>query len=677
MTVIGPELFKVNAKQQLESSIGTLFPRHEIIITAPPLHAMQREEFKDWFSKAQVARGEPSPNEPKLSWEAGESVDLFFAIGARVIIRPELERLDLAFEADQMLQNKWGVSRHRISFMSVRDKRVRQALRERGELWRISALPSEEKEIGEAIAQSQVAIGAGRIYYYNPNSGTRFLTYAQFAQLAQLSDDALAGQLTEIARHCAHRNRHGNPEVAFFGVDPLRFGAPNFQGQDFQEMAAAQMRVRHAELVRQFHEATDPSLREDKPQWRPWQMHMFSAIAGEREQPCDTLQGIDAEFAPAIRWLPGGAFQDGEFHLAPIFPSQDGPPKDMELKTLWDPLARGFITNFIREHSDIEYLNLGRIGTARSDSQGGRHGVYLAEIKVKGAGQHQVLLLRVLRWGLRERLVETDESGRPKDFFRAVFETEEYIDYTLDRRLACLQFGMRLPSRVNMRRVTEPYTGSRFEFIGRFLPVIYFERDFLIGIPTNKIPERKLAEPRYAIKLAWLMGKAAAPNMIVGRSREPLTKETIGAPFFDDGNEIIIEGADGLPRELVVVDHSGAFAGWRPGTLVPFAAHYAEPINRRATCVPDPKAFAQAYLDSFAEEFRRLQLEYERQRGAFDGLFKHQPSNEQGNFAFRWNQVLQRLRESNLEELVGRMRMHITVFKQNVNSDKPGESPGI
>ena len=119
MTVIGPELFKVNAKQQLESSIGTLFPRHEIIITAPPLHAMQREAFKDWFRKAQSERGEPSPNELKLGWEAGESVDLFFAIGARVIIRPELERLDLAFEADEMLQNKWGVPRHRISFMSV------------------------------------------------------------------------------------------------------------------------------------------------------------------------------------------------------------------------------------------------------------------------------------------------------------------------------------------------------------------------------------------------------------------------------------------------------------------------------------------------------------------------------------------------------------------------------
>src|SRR5216683_1212514 len=71
-----------------------------------------------------------------------------------------------------------------------------------------------------------------------------------------------------------------------------------------------------------------------------------TAIAGERDQPCDTLQGIDAEFAPAIRWLPGGVFHDGEFHLAPIFPSQDGPPTDTELKALWDPLARGFITNF-------------------------------------------------------------------------------------------------------------------------------------------------------------------------------------------------------------------------------------------------------------------------------------------------------------------------------------------
>jgi hypothetical protein len=138
-----------------------------------------------------------------------------------------------------------------------------------------------------------------------------------------------------------------------------------------------------------------------------------------------------------------------------------------------------------------------------------------------------------------------------------------------------------------------------------------------------------------------------------------------------------VAGADGFPREVVVVDHSGAFAGWRPATLVPFAAHYADPINRRATCVPDPKAFAQAYLDAFAEEFRRLQLEYERQQGAFDGLFKHQPSNEQGNFAYRWSQVLHRLRETKLEELIGRVRTQITVFTQNANSAKPAESPSI
>ena len=288
------------------------------------------------------------------------------------------------------------------------------------------------------------------------------------------------------------------------------------------------------------------------------------------------------------------------------------------------------------------------------------------------------LLLRVLRWGLPQRLDEKDELGRPKDFFRAVFETEEYIDYTLDRRLGCLQFGMHLPKRVNMRRVSEPYRGTRPEFAARFLPVIYFERDFVAGIPTNRIPERKLAEPRYALLLAGLLGKAAASNIIVGRSRDPKPNQELGSAVFDDGNEILVESSAGLPRDLVVVDHSGAFAGWRPASLLAFAEAYAAPVNNRATQVPDPRAFGEAYLAAFAQEFRRIQTEYQRQPGAFEGLFKQQPSNEQGNFACRWGRVLQRLRQTDLLSLVAEIRRHITVLKQTeAKADGGEETPSI
>lgn len=666
MKVIGPQLFVTTAEGRLESSIGTLFPRHELLITAPPMHALQREAFKDWLRDTLAAAGQPPPNDPKLAWEAAESVDLIFAPGGLVLIRPELERLDLAFNADEQLQTKWEVPRHRVRFLSVRDPRVRQALRERGELWRMSAPASEREQIGLAIAHSRVAISQGVHYYYNPHTGTRFVTCAEFTRLACLEDLPLARQLDEIAQHGTLRNRHGHPEVAFFGVDTLKFGGPNFVGLAFLDLPAEEVRARHATLSRQFRDATKAELREDKAQERSWQIEMFAAITTEpREEPAsEDLHGLGSEFAPRIRWLPGGSFEEGEFLFAPLFKPEEGEPRDPELKALWDPLARGFIINFIREYGNLEYLNLGRLEAAPAlGPRGGRRGVYLAEIKVRGEVNPRVSFLRVQRWGIRERLEEQDAAGRPKDLVRVIFETEEYVDYTLDRRLGCLQFGMHLPARVNMRRVTEAYAGSRAEFAGHFFPVIYFERDYLPGIPTNKLPERKLAETRYALALARLLGKAAAPNIVVGRSRDPLSESELGETLFDDGDEIIIEASDGLPRELVLVDHSGAFADWRTPSLLPFAKGYAAPVNCRAAKVPDPKAFAEAYLEAFREEFSRLQSDYRRRRGAFDGLFKHLPYNEQGSFACRWNHVLQRLRETGLDTLMREIRRHITVLK--------------
>ena len=58
--------------------------------------------------------------------------------------------------------------------------------------------------------------------------------------------------------------------------------------------------------------------------------------------------------------------------------------------------------------------------------------------------------------------------------------------------------------------------------------------------------------------------------MIVGRS------STGHAPGFDDGDEVVREGDDGLPAEILVGDHSGAFGEYQL-PLETFAADYARP----------------------------------------------------------------------------------------------------
>jgi hypothetical protein len=629
------------------------------------MHALQREAFKEWLAARQAAAGEPVPGPAALTWEASESVDLIVGAGDTVLIRPELERLDLAFAADELLQEAWAVPRHRIRFLSVNKPEVRQALRERGELWRLMAPPSSPEHIAQAIAHSRVAISQRAIYYYNPHTGSRFITCEEFQRLGQVAEADLAAHLDEIGQHCTQRNRHGHPEVAFFAADPLKFGAPNFVGLRFANLAGEELRARYTGLVRRFLEAVDAELRVDDLTSPAWRTRMFSTLASEEsdEQVAGPLEGLSPEFFLRVRWLPGGRFEEGEFIFAPVFAREDDEPRDPELRLLWDPLARGFIANFIREYGNIEYLNLGRIeATPGAPLAGrGRRGVYLAEIKVRGESAPQVLFLRVQRWGIGERLEEKDADGVPKDFVRAVFETEEYVDYTLDRRLGCLQLGLHLPLRVNMRRVTEMYYGTRSEFHGRFFPVIYFERDYLSGIATNKVPDRKLANPRYALALAQLLGRAAAPNIVVGRTRNPVPPEVLGDMLFDDGDEIIVEGANGLPRNLVLVDHSGAFADWRTPSMLAFAKGYAQPVNRRLDKVPDPKAFAEAYLAAFSEEFARIQSDYERRRAAFDRLFKHLPYSD-GSFACRWELVLRRLQTTDPGALVQAIRRYITVL---------------
>ena len=662
MQTIGPELFARRPDGAFLSGVGTLFPGHELLFTSPAIHAMQREDFKDWLIEEHARRGAQAPSEAKLKYEAGESVDLIFLHGDIVLIRPELGRIELAFAADQLLQKRWQVPLHRIRFASMQDPRVQQGFRERGELWRMTTSRTDPAHFGEVIEHSRVAINEGRIYYYNANTGTRFLTFGAFSALRDLDNEALAHQMQEIATHCIHRNRHGHPEIAFLGADPLRFGGPNFAGLLFTGLEDLELRARYTTLVEQFRAAVQADLRQDDPQSPQWRLRLHEQITTGQigEIPRITVPGM--ALPPDIRWLPGGRFEQGEFIFAPVFGRDNQEPREEELKPLWDPLARGFIANFIREYGNLEYLNLGRLDAAAGAPvlvNRGRRGVYLAELKVRGEANPHVLFLRVQRWGVRERLEEKDQAGRyRKDLLAAIFETEEYLDYTLDRRLGCQQFGMHLPVRFTMRRVTERYTGDREGFQGRFFPVIYFERDFLPGIPTDPLPDHKLGDPRYALELARLLGQAAAPNLVVGRTRDAAPGEP-GTTLFDNGDEVIIESSTGLPREIVLVDHSGAFADWKTPSLLPFARGYAEPVNKRAGLVQEPKAFAEAYVAAFAREFARIQKDYLDRQDAFDGLFKHLPHSQDGNFACRWERVLARLRDADLGALVSEIERHI------------------
>ena len=67
----------------------------------------------------------------------------------------------------------------------------------------------------------------------------------------------------------------------------------------------------------------------------------------------------------------------------------------------------------------------------------------------------------------------------------------------------------------------------------------------------------KFASDAYSKAFARLLGQAATSNWIVGRC------QLSGQVIFDDGDEVILEDAAGMPSEIIVADHTGTFTDYR------------------------------------------------------------------------------------------------------------------
>lgn len=654
--ILGPNPFAPDASGRPRTSIGTVFPHERTLVTKPGIHATQRFDFVEHCNERRRAAGLAALSESEEERLVLQAVDVIFE-GGQVLLRPDPSEMGLAFAADDLLAEWEGISRRNIRFLFVMDPAVRNAIQARGENWRISPLPQSAEEMVHLIAGSRVAIREGAIYYYNRVTGTRHLTLADFSALGALDDRTLAWQLQEIAVYSAQFNRRGCPEVDFFAVRPGGFGPADFSGIEFPGLAVAELRARFEELQRRFQAAVDQDFWLDDPQAEVWRSRMLSALVSQEDQTLTVAQlcELSPEFFLQVQWLPGGRFEEGEFIFDPVFEEAERQPQDEELQRLCEPIVRGFIISYIRDYGTIEYINIGRISRSLSKVRPqlrGRRGVYLAQLKLQGVATPLRRLIRMQKWGMRERL---DEG---KSLLQALLETEEYTDYVLDRRLGLRQLGMNLPGRIRILRGQEIYQGVNLEVRGRTIPVACFERDYQTGLATDKVPASRYQKPGQAERLGLLLGRAAASNLIVGRALE----QTLRA-MFDDGDEIIQEDpVTGLPAEIVVSDPTGSFADYRR-SLLEMAPDYARPVNTRAGKLPRPREFAEIYLRAFEERFVHLQGEYRKRRRAFDTLFKHCRYDPAGSFAYRWECVLRRLDEAQPRQVAGVIREHIEVLK--------------
>ncbi|MFZ4398028.1 MAG: hypothetical protein ACOYOU_20640 [Kiritimatiellia bacterium] len=630
--------------------IGTVFLRTPGLVTRTPLHATQRLAWIDALNEARLTNGEGPLAEAEVEEEWAHSVDLLFNESGHVLIRPDPGAMALAFQADELLQQQLKISKRLIRFLNVANDRVRSALRARGEYWRMSVVPLQQDEILAHIRASRVGIDGQPIYYYNQTTGTRFVTLKEFDELQALPDHLLRKMLIEIKTFCGRRNRLGNPEIDFF-LSPPAFSHRNIEKLHFVALDNAELRKTHAELTTAFRAAVPAMLREDNPAQIEWRNQMMAALMSRPHETDarEIVQGLSPEFFLQIEWLPGARIEEGELLLDPIFTEAEAEPQNVELRNMCDLRAREFIFNYVREFGDIEYANIGRIGRSLSlrHDETRRNTVYIAEVKQSDNPVPVVRIIRLQKWGIAEHL----NDG--VDLLTAILRAEEYTDYILDRRLGCRQLGMHLPPHVQTRRISERYTGQNNRYHGQIYWTTYLERDYVDGRASDKLPDASYQNPEFNRRLAALLGETAAINLLVGRMRNNTT-----TVLFDDGDEVVLLDANGLPASLAVSDHTGTFTNYE-GDLSQDTAAYALPVNRRASRMPNVAEFAELYLAAFVQRFEHIQQVYRERRRAFDSLFKHRPWDPGGSMAYRWFHILKRLDASNPLQLAEEIRRHI------------------
>lgn len=631
-------------------AVGTIFPSLSILVVVPGIHITQRFALIDYLNKERQMKGlAPLSQEQEEEIFAG-GVDLFFEANT-ILIRPQPDNMELTFQADELLQEV--ESKLRIKFLQATNKEVLMAIKKRGECWRINPLPRSSAEIGNWIRNSKTSIGGRPIYYHNLITGTRYLTYESFASLKDLPPEDLAKHLQEIQFYSNRYNQLKYKEVAFFGAEDT-FGPFLFNGYDFLKMPLEELKKVYETLLKKFEESVKPSLRYESFDNLEWRNAMYSALISHEEGLVaeSILRGLSPEYFMQLEWLPGGRIETGELIFDTVFEEFEKNPTDPELAYICDEKVKSFIFNFIREFGDIEYINIARIPTSLSQRGyfSGYRGVYLAELKLESSPDPVVRIIRMQKWDIAGHL----DEGR--ELLEAMLRAAEYTEYVLDRRLACRQIGMKLPPRILMHKLSEVYRGKNQKWQNQIIWSTYFERDYQPGIATDKISRLKFQDEAYALKFARLLGRAAAPNMIVGRIQIDSNRNTV--VLFDDGDEVVIEDEFGMPLSIVVSDPTGSFGDYI-SPLERFASHYAKPIIKRIDWVKNKEAFIEEYLRGFIEEFTRIKNEYIKKRGAFDALFRHRKWDKAGSLAYRWECILCRLENSDPVLIAQEIRKHI------------------
>ncbi|MFA7172775.1 MAG: hypothetical protein WC340_05080 [Kiritimatiellia bacterium] len=646
MKIVGPPIFACDETGNLKSRIGTVFLKTVGIVTAGPMHILQRQAWIEALNQDRLTEGRPPLTEAEEREEMELSVDLLFDNEEKVVqIRPDPLEMDMSFMADELLQNL--VSKSKIVYLNVDNPLVRNRLMMKGEYWRMSQIPFDPVKMDLLLSNSRISINHYPIYFYNKNTGTRFLTLQSFRDIGNMSNSAFEAHLFEIAENAQKRNYHGRPEIDIFPLN-CDFRRKMFKTINNTKLSLPALRKEYASLLSAFEAAVPSALKIENVENLAWRNLLFETITQSRRSnfKCEVLSNISPEFYKQIQWLPGASIsEDNELIFDKVFDEAKNNPDDKELAKTVDLRAKEFILNYLRQFRNMEYINVGRISRSLSKSRvvdaETRSNVYIVHFKSIDKPRTSLRIIRFQKWGIIEHL----KSGHP--LLESIFEAVNYTDYIFNRRLACTQLGMNLPKKFFMGRIRQIYLGDNPdpEAYGKRIWTVYFERDYVNGIASDKLPDKYYENPEFCHELARLLGAAGAVNIIVGRASKD------GLPMFDDGDEVIeIDEETGIPTGLTVSDHTGTLRNYQ-NSLFDDVRGYAQCIVTHAVKTADPEQFSELFVTTFKEKFIWTQTEYRKRKRAYDRLFIDMPLDIAGSLAYRWELILKRLDTTKGEDL--------------------------
>ena len=627
ITIIGEDFLAKDACGNPRNTIATICPGYRIAVTGRnEIHGMQIIRAVNHLRKLY-----PHLKETDLMQQVCQEAVPLHIIGHKIIIRMEPSKIKQALSADDLLQ-ELAIPKESIQFTGFHEAEVRKEMSLRGEIWRICPAPVEEKDFSNLLRCCRIKLGTDTLFLYNRHTGEHVLTYEEFAGIRCLfrndRHEAVA-RLKEIIYLSKLINNRQCPELGFLLPKNRKINTHFLhEAVHLLENTPFDQQIQKAEalldqFLNEFAALAGPELVADNPKCDFWRMTVLDRIYNiDEKKTIEWSLGLGREFYLNLKWLPGARISKNDLIFEP-----NAPPK-----------VKSLIRHYWNTRKDIISINVGFIECplTNRDRTGEEREVYIIMLGLAD-GREDIRHVRMSKWDVVNRI----NSGLSLE--QAIKETDLYRDYIIDRLNAARALGLPIP------------VFKEIDIEGKYkenaIPVYYFERDYIPGIATDKIPHIFYSKKDFLPRLSYLLGKAAAASLVLGRS-DPRSS----ALYFDDGDEVIQLNEQEFPEKLILIETTGSFKNWTspiadmlPHCLEHLGQHMAKAGKQNIPSEEFPKAI-EAFAQGVISEIRRMQELLADHALRLRSLFSGR-TPESGGIRIRWEAVLNRLEQTSTEEL--------------------------